>query len=71
MFSAPVSGANAKRQNTISYKQLTKEITIYRGGSKCFIAKRSKITSNINQLIKSTAFVARLTKRGSVAQGLF
>ena len=31
----------------------------------------SKIGPNINQLIKSTVFVARPTKRASMTQGLF
>ena len=38
---------------------------------KCGIAKRVKISTNINRLIKSTVFVARPTKRTSVAQGPF
>ena len=37
--------------STVSYKQLTRELTRNRGGSKCCIAKRSQISPNINQLI--------------------
>ena len=45
--------------------QLTREFTRNWGGSKC-----SMISPNIIQFIKSTEFVARLTKLTSVAQGL-
>ena len=55
IYSAPVSGANGYIQkNTVSYKQLTKEFTRNWGGSEYGIAKQSKISSNINQLIEST-----------------
>ena len=54
--------------STISYKQLTREFTRNRGGSKCCIAKLSKVNPNINQPIKSTVSVARFTTRASVAQ---
>ena len=56
-YSTPASGANGyiyKRHSTISYIQLTSEFTSYYGGLRCGIAKRSKISPNINQLIKST-----------------
>ena len=43
-----------KRHSTISYTQLTREFTRNRGGSKCCLAKLSKINLNINQFIKST-----------------
>ena len=42
-----------KRHST-SYKQLTRQFTRNRGGSKCCIAKWSKLYLNINQFIKST-----------------
>ena len=55
---APVSGANGymqqkkktKQNSTISYKQLARELTRNRRGSKCYWTKQSKISSNINQL---------------------
>ena len=51
-----------KKHSAIWYKQLTREFTRYWGGSKCCIAKPSKISPDINQLIKSRVFVARPTK---------
>ena len=46
----PVLADLYKNHSTISYKQLMRELTRNRGGSKCCIAKRSKINPNINQL---------------------
>ena len=40
---------HTKKHSTISYKQLTRQLTRNRGGSKC-TAKQSKISPNINQL---------------------
>ena len=44
------NGYTQKRLSTISYKQLTKELTRNRGGSEYCTAKRSKMNLNINQL---------------------
>ena len=53
-----LNGFIQKRQSTVSYKQLTREFTRYRGGPKYLITKRSKISLNINQLIKSSLDVS-------------
>ena len=55
IYLTPVSRVNGyiqKRHSTISYKPLTREFTRYWGSSKCDIAKWSKISPIINQLIK-------------------
>ena len=55
IYAALVYSANGciKKHSTLCYKQLTRELTKNRGGSKCCITKRSKISSNTNQLSKS------------------
>ena len=53
IYSAQVTGAkrtHTKRHSTISYKQLTRELTRNRDRSKCCTAKRSKINPNIHQV---------------------
>ena len=67
----PVLSDTYKKDSIISYKQLTREFAKNLGGSKRGIAKRSKISPNIKQLIKSTAFVICPIKQTSVAQGFF
>ena len=69
IYSAPVSCANGYIKTQKNKLQTIKK-RIYKK-LRSSIAKRSKISPNINQLIKSTVFIAGPTKWASVAPAFF